>query len=42
LGRNPTPYGTFRALTAEVHGDYQDWITDIGTVPATSNTTTNA
>ena len=42
LGYNPTPYGNYRVLTAEVRGDYQDWITDTGTVAATSNTTTNA
>jgi hypothetical protein len=42
LGYNPNAYGSHRVLTAEVHGDYQDWITDTGTVPATANTTANA
>ena len=42
LGYNPNAWGNYRVLTAEVHGDYQDWITDTGTVAATANTTTNA
>lgn len=42
LGYNPTAYGTHRVLTAEVGGTYQAWITDTGTVAATSNATTNA
>jgi len=42
LGANPTAYGTYRVLTREVSGVYQLWITDTGTIPATSNTTTNA
>ena len=42
LGYNPTAYGNYRVLTAEVSGVYQPWITDVGTTPATANTTTNA
>lgn len=43
LGFNETEYGQYRALTAEVSGDYQYWTqTGTGTNPAGSNSVSNA
>ena len=45
-GLGYTPGGwqgnNYRAMISEVGGTYQDWITDTGTVAATSNSVTNA